>query len=123
MTGQAFTNLLKDKEKNEKKAKARAELRAARAAKKEEQRISEELKLIEKEKIRQAMVENFGQYGVSVAIQDNDSQKKKSKKSKKVSKPGTPAFVNTTDIAIKSINPIEQQQYTVGTLEGFSSTD
>ena len=69
------------------------------------------------------MVENFGQYGVSVAIQENSSQKKTSKKSNKPSKPGTPAFVNTTDIAINSINPIEQQQYTVGTLEGFSIND
>lgn len=39
MTGQAFTNLLKkDKETSEKKAKARAELKAAKAAKKEEKR-------------------------------------------------------------------------------------
>ena len=39
MTGQAFTNLLKDKEQSEKKAKARAELKAAKAAKKEEKRM------------------------------------------------------------------------------------
>lgn len=40
MTGQAFNNLLKkDKETSEQKAKARAELKAAKAAKKEEKRI------------------------------------------------------------------------------------